>query len=76
MDSFIVTATWDSEAEVWVAESDDIPGLATEADTVDALAAKLKVMVPELFEINWPESNDPIPYELRAYRFEVARPAS
>ncbi|UVC17087.1 DUF1902 domain-containing protein [Mesorhizobium onobrychidis] len=27
---FLVTAQWDEEANVWVATSDDIPGLATE----------------------------------------------
>ena len=32
-----VRALWDEEARVWVATSDDVPGLATEADTVDAL---------------------------------------
>lgn len=27
-----VRATWDDEAGVWVAESDDVPGLITEAE--------------------------------------------
>ena len=27
-----VSAFWDHEASVWVATSDDVPGLATEAD--------------------------------------------
>lgn len=47
-----VHADWDSEAGVWVATSDDIPGLATEADTVEALINKLEYMIPELFEAN------------------------
>lgn len=47
-----VTAEWDADAGVWVATSDDVPGLATEADTFEALAAKLRVMVPELLELN------------------------
>jgi predicted RNase H-like HicB family nuclease len=46
-----VTAIWDSEAKVWVATSEDIPGLVTEADTAEELEEKLKVMIPEmLFE--------------------------
>jgi len=32
-----VLARWDGEAGVWVAESDDVPGLVAEADTPDAL---------------------------------------
>jgi len=48
----LVNAEWDDEARVWVATSDDVPGLATEAETVEALEAKLKVMIPELLELN------------------------
>jgi predicted RNase H-like HicB family nuclease len=43
-----IESFWDSEARVWVAESDDVPGLATEADTIEALTAKLRKMIPEL----------------------------
>jgi predicted RNase H-like HicB family nuclease len=49
---YAVRCTWDPEAEVWVAESDDVPGLATGADTLDALVDKLKVVIPELLEAN------------------------
>ena len=47
-----VHAFWDSEAEVFVAESDDVPGLVTEASTLEALVEKLKVIIPELLEEN------------------------
>ena len=49
-----VQAFWDAEARVWVATSDDLPGLVTEADTAEHLSEKLKVMIPELIEINSP----------------------
>jgi len=45
-------ADWDPEARVWVATSADVPGLATEAPTVEALADKLRIMIPELLEAN------------------------
>lgn len=51
-DVFTVIADWDDEARVWVASSEDVPGLVTEADSLEALAAKLAVMVPELLELN------------------------
>ncbi|WP_338147371.1 DUF1902 domain-containing protein [Thermus thermophilus] len=35
-----VQALWDGEAGVWVAESDDVPGLATEAATLEELLLK------------------------------------
>ena len=47
-----VHAEWDAEARVWVATSDDVPGLITEADTVEALTEKLTVIIPELLEAN------------------------
>jgi hypothetical protein len=43
-----VRADWDEEAAVWMAESPNLPGLVTEADTVEQLVEKLHVMVPEL----------------------------
>ena len=50
--SIIVRAMWDAKAKVWVATSDDVPGLITEADDHNKLARKLKVMVPELLDLN------------------------
>lgn len=47
-----VEAEWDPEAGVWVATSEDVPGLATEAETLESLMAKLRVLVPELLEAN------------------------
>jgi predicted RNase H-like HicB family nuclease len=49
---FHVQADWDPEVEVWVATSKDVPGLATEAPTVEALTAKLRILIPELLEAN------------------------
>ena len=47
-----ILATWDADAGVWVATSDDVPGLATEAETQELLLEKLRVMVPELLHEN------------------------
>lgn len=49
---YVVHAEWDEEARVWVATSEDVPGLVTEAETVEALSAKLRIIVPELLEAN------------------------
>lgn len=81
MGSFVyqVHADWDPEAGVWVATSDDVPGLATEAPTVEALAEKLRTMIPELLEANHllsgGESNV-IAFELTSHRQERVRLAS
>jgi predicted RNase H-like HicB family nuclease len=47
-----VEASWDPDAGVWVGTSEDVPGLVTEADTIEALMEKLRVLVPELLEMN------------------------
>ena len=48
----LVTAQWDDEAGMWVATSDDIPGLTTEADTLDKLLARVLAVAPELMDDN------------------------
>lgn len=72
---YFVRAEWDDEAEVWVATSDDVPGLATEAETIEALSAKLEHMVPELLEANGIATAPEVPFELLARRFQVAQAA-
>lgn len=64
--STLIRATWDSEASVWVAESDDVPGLATEAESLDALLLKVNVMIPELLEMNDGDFGADVPIELLA----------
>lgn len=71
--SLIVKAIWDPEVSVWCASSDDIPGLATEAPTLDLLVAKLKVLIPELLEANGSNGpDDEIPFELISTLTSVA----
>ena len=65
--SILVRATWDDEANVWVAESSDITGLATEASTLEELRTKILVMIPELVELNGLQSDLPeIPVHIMA----------
>ena len=52
MSPYHVNVEWDDEAEVWVASSEDVPGLATGADTLEALIEKLKIAILELLEAN------------------------
>ena len=53
-----VDANWDAEAGVWVAHSDDIPGLNTEAETFDRLVERVVAVVPELLVLNQVESKN------------------
>ena len=64
-------AEWDEEAQAWVATSDDVPGLVTEADTMEALLAKLRVLIPELLDANGQATTGTVPFELLTRRFET-----
>jgi predicted RNase H-like HicB family nuclease len=47
----VVRAAWDEEAAVWVATSDDLPGLVTEADSFEALRAKIPALAGDLLAL-------------------------
>jgi predicted RNase H-like HicB family nuclease len=70
-----VDGTWDPEAAVWVAASDDVPGLTTGSDTLDELVDKLKVVIPELLDANGllpANHSGAIPFAIIAERHERA----
>ena len=69
---YYVHAVWDQEARVWVASSEDVPGLATESETAEALVEKLKSLIPELLALNGRTDTKPVAFELLARRFELA----
>lgn len=71
-----VQACWDHEAQVWVASSDDVPGLITEAETTELLFEKLKILIPELLEANGMLAKDEyvdIPLNLLSRREELIK---
>ncbi len=72
----VVNALWDADAAVWVATSDDVPGLVTESRTFEALLKKLRTLVPELLALNdaMPHSGQ-APYRVVAERHESAQAA-
>ena len=70
---YTVRAMWDDEAEVWVASSENVPGLITEAATMEMLIQKLKIMIPELLDANgvMPLNIPNIPFHLYSERTET-----
>jgi predicted RNase H-like HicB family nuclease len=69
-----IEAFWDQEAQVWVAESEDVPGLVTEADTLETLTNKLKQIIPELLQANHlinSDAQETIAFELISHRQEL-----
>jgi Domain of unknown function (DUF1902) len=63
-----VLAQWDCEAGVWVAESEDV---VAEAESPNILREKLRVLIPELLELNGvlEKSGEPVQFSVR-YQYE------
>ena len=51
MNEYTVLLTWDNEAYVWLASSEDVRGLALESGSLDALMERVKYAIPDLLEI-------------------------
>ena len=50
--SYRIDMIWDEDAAVWVATSEDVPGLVLESGSFDALLERVRNAVPELLELN------------------------
>jgi hypothetical protein len=67
MKRIVVNALWDGEARVWVATSEDVRGLAIEAETFEQLRDKVIPAIEDLIELNGVESDlAEIPVEIRS----------
>ena len=52
----VINVIWDNDAEVYIATSDDIPGLVLESGSFDALIEKVRFAAPELLALNSPKA--------------------
>jgi len=66
---YVINLEWDDEAAVWVATSEDVPGLVLESGSLDALAERLRSAVPELLALNGEKASETF-VRLRAERRE------
>ena len=52
MNEYTINLQWDQEASVWIATSDDVPGLVLESGSLDLLMERVRYAAPELLEMN------------------------
>lgn len=71
-----ILAQWDSDTGVWVAESEDVPGLVAEGGSPNILAQKLRMLIPELLELNGVPSARTVRFHVRYQHEEDAVLAS
>lgn len=71
----VVRIAWDHEAKVWYVEESDIPGLATEADTLEDMRRKVPVIIQDLLE-DESDRPDEIELDFIAYAHDRVRIAA
>ena len=49
--SITIQARWDNQAAVWLATSQDVPGLVVEADTWAAMIDEVRLVIPDLVDM-------------------------
>lgn len=52
--NYTVDLLWDEEAAVWVATSEDVPGLVLESGSLAALLERVPMAASELLALNHP----------------------
>jgi hypothetical protein len=50
--SITIDARWDGEAAVWIATSNDVPGLVVEAEHWDDMITEVRLVLPDLLELS------------------------
>ena len=48
----LIRVLWDRDEGVWVATSDDVPGLVVVAASFDEVVSEVRVLAPELLDLN------------------------
>jgi hypothetical protein len=69
--SYSVKCDWDADARVWFVSETNVPGLATESATVEAMTKKLRTLIPELLAMNVGASEVEVPVELLWHKQEL-----
>ena len=65
--TFKVSAIWDSEAKVFTSQS-DIPGLVIEADTFEEFVSLVEDLAPEVLAVNLPQAKRPYHFDIQSHR--------
>ena len=69
--AYTVKCAWDAEARVWYVKETNVPGLATESATVEAMTRKLRSLIPELLALNAGTAAVDVPVELLWHKQET-----
>ena len=71
MEGYNIQLDWDDEAKVWMATSEDIPGLILEDESADKLIQRVILAAPEIIELNGLEKRQD--FYFNCDRYEISR---
>lgn len=73
MPLWTIRASYDPEAHVWYSVEGDVPGLLTNAETLEGLARRAGEMLPDLLEVHSDDIVDKVrligPHRIRVLAF-------
>ena len=64
---------WDDEAKVWLATSEDIPGLILEDESADKLIQRIILAAPEIIELNGLEKRQDFYFHCDRYEISAIK---
>ncbi len=64
---YTIDFQWDDEASVWIATSNEIPGLILESESLDTLMQRVLKAVPELIELNHLPKRDSVKFSVERH---------
>ena len=67
---YTINLSWDNKAAVWIATSQDIPGLVLESGSLDALIERVRLAAPELLTLNGLQ-NETLSICFRSERYDM-----
>ena len=67
-----IKMTWDNESDRWYTQTDDVPGMALDSGSFDALVEKVRMIAPDMLEANLGYKG-PIRFLFTAERYEAIR---
>lgn len=50
--NYRIKSLWNSDAKVWIATSQNVPGLVLESSSFDALLERIRITISELLKMN------------------------
>jgi hypothetical protein len=65
---------WDDESDRWYTKTNDVPGMALDSGSIDALIEKVRMVAPDMLEANL-GYRGPIHFSFVAERNETIRQA-